>query len=403
MTEHKYPYIQRTRLGELIRTFFSAPMRAMRSGNLLLLIALGYFHASPDVKALVTAAPFIGLVLSPLSVYVTARSGMQISKAKAAVLFVSALALAVAAWADSFSLFVIFGVLAMAGFTIATPLITAMWHQNIPADIRGHQFSQINWIGIAAGIGAGVFFSWWLDDISKYKLLLGISAGAIVLAAYGVATVPGNTLKTPEKLPFHALSLMWKNRLFGYICLSWTLMGVGNLMTLPMRVEYVASGDYGMFYSPARVIILTQVIPQAAMLVTMLFSGKLFDKLNFISLRIVINFVLIAGIALYFTTSFPLQIIGNILFGLALGFGFVTWNLWVTKIAPHEHIADYMSVHTFLAGLRGLAAPFIAYYLIAKLTPVAIAYVGMGSIIVGTLLLLPIFSIVLPNDAKNQN
>ena len=40
------------------------------------------------------------------------------------------------------------------------------------------------------------------------------------------------------------------------------------------------------------------------------------------------------------------------------------YNLFVTKLAPSEHIADYMSVHTFLAGIRILAAPFLGFFLV---------------------------------------
>ena len=40
------------------------------------------------------------------------------------------------------------------------------------------------------------------------------------------------------------------------------------------------------------------------------------------------------------------------------------FNLWVTKLAPVAHIADYMSVHTFFAGIRILIAPFLGFFLV---------------------------------------
>jgi hypothetical protein len=49
------------------------------------------------------------------------------------------------------------------------------------------------------------------------------------------------------------------------------------------------------------------------------------------------------------------------LWGLANAGGNVTWGLWVTKLAPKHAVAEYMSVHTFLTGVRGLLAPMIAF------------------------------------------
>ena len=50
--------------------------------------------------------------------------------------------------------------------------------------------------------------------------------------------------------------------------------------------------------------------------------------------------------------------------GLSLAGGNVAWALFVTKLAPEHAVAEYMSVHTFLTGIRGVAAPFIAYAMV---------------------------------------
>jgi hypothetical protein len=49
------------------------------------------------------------------------------------------------------------------------------------------------------------------------------------------------------------------------------------------------------------------------------------------------------------------------LWGMANAGGNVTWGLWVTKLAPKHAVAEYMSVHSFLTGLRGLLAPPLAF------------------------------------------
>ncbi|NDF01570.1 MAG: hypothetical protein EB034_25395, partial [Verrucomicrobia bacterium] len=48
--------------------------------------------------------------------------------------------------------------------------------------------------------------------------------------------------------------------------------------------------------------------------------------------------------------------LGAVIFGVSNAGGDVAWSLWVTKFAPPERVADYMSVHTFFTGVRGVAA-----------------------------------------------
>jgi len=63
--------------------------------------------------------------------------------------------------------------------------------------------------------------------------------------------------------------------------------------------------------------------------------------------------------------------------------------LWVTKFAPPERVADYMSVHTFFTGVRGVLAPLVAFQLVACWSPQAISWLGAGMILAATLILVP--------------
>ena len=63
--------------------------------------------------------------------------------------------------------------------------------------------------------------------------------------------------------------------------------------------------------------------------------------------------------------------------------------MWVTKFAPPERVADYMSVHTFFTGVRGVIAPTIAFYFIAGLPFHYVGWICAGLIVIGTLLLVP--------------
>ena len=54
-----------------------------------------------------------------------------------------------------------------------------------------------------------------------------------------------------------------------------------------------------------------------------------------------------------------------IIFGISNAGGDVAWSLWVTKFAPPNRVADYMSVHTFFTGVRGVMAGVSAALIVA--------------------------------------
>jgi hypothetical protein len=61
----------------------------------------------------------------------------------------------------------------------------------------------------------------------------------------------------------------------------------------------------------------------------------------------------------------------------------------VTKFAPPDRVADYMSVHTCFAGLRGVAAPVVAFYLVSGLPLNVLGWISVGLIGIGSAFLVP--------------
>jgi len=389
MSELHYPHISKTQRGELWRSLFMSPMRAASMSGLFLLIALQYFNAPSDVKALIAAAPFIGLFLSPVLVYLVSRFGVSITRASSVVLFIAAPCMMFVTFSKSYISFVIGSVLCVLLTAAIPPLVTALWRQNIPTDVRGKKFSLVSWISMAAALVVGGFFAYWLKDISRYRPILFFISICLFLASVVTYRIPSQSLKHTNKHPFSALSLLWTDSLFGYVCVFWFFLGFANIATIPLRIEFVASGKYGMAYSPAMTLVLMQIIPQSANLVSMLIWGKLFDKLRFPILRMAINIFFVLSILLFFIPNLACQVAGSFIFGIATGGGFIAWNLWVTKIAPHDKTADYMSVHTCLCGFRGIVAPFLAYHFLRGFEIYTIAWTCAGLIIIATIMFIP--------------
>src|SRR5262249_34482956 len=168
-----------------------------------------------------------------------------------------------------------------------------------------------------------------------------------------------------------------------------------TLMMAPLRVEYLANPRYGVrlhdqLLTASQIAMITGVIPNVARLILNPIWGWLFDRMNFFVLRITLNFGFMLGILSFFMTSSVAGLVtGAILFGISNAGADVAWSLWVTKFAPPQRVADYMSVHTFFTGLRGLAAPLTAFYLVSRLQPQFLGWVSIGLIVIACAFLVP--------------
>ena len=162
-------------------------------------------------------------------------------------------------------------------------------------------------------------------------------------------------------------------------------LGLGNLASIPLRAEHVNA----LGYSPEWILLLIAVIPPAGSIASTLVWGVLFDRINFIVLRIAIKVFFALSIVLFFQEEFYLQCLGSICFGVGQGGGSVAWNLWVTKFSPPDRTADYQSVHAFLTGVRGVCGPFAAYALWQAFSFQSVVWICAALIALSCVLLLP--------------
>jgi MFS family permease len=132
------------------------------------------------------------------------------------------------------------------------------------------------------------------------------------------------------------------------------------------------------------------LIPSLARLVLTPIWGRLFDRMNFFVMRIVLNVGFALGIAAFFIGSNTLGlVVGSLIFGASNAGGEIAWSLWVTKFAPDDRVAEYMSVHTFFTGVRGIAAPLLAFQLARVFSIDGIAALCATLIVLASLILVP--------------
>jgi MFS family permease len=358
----------------------------------LLVIALKWFHAGPTAKALIASGGALGLCLTPIVVTQVARLGWTVSSAAARISIFGALMFLIMAALPVLPVFVVGSLLAMAATGAVVPLFTHMYHENYPERNRGQLFSSTVMIRIAAAaIFSDLAGRLLFGDISKFRWLLLIFASAFAFAAYHLRRCPTSRIAVQEGgHPFRALHFLRTDRILRMTLLAWMLMGTANLMMLPMRVEYLANPRYGLNLTVVEVAFLTGVVPNVARLILSPVWGWLFDRMNFFILRAALNVGFALGILSFFTSnSLAGLIAGGVIFGASVGGGDIAWSLWVTKFSPPERIADYMSVHTFFTGVRGVAAPLIAFHLINTYSIAGLAIACSILIFLSILIILP--------------
>ena len=358
-----------------------------------LVIAIRCFEAPPWVKALLSGSNSIGLLLTPISLFFFARARWNAAGAAAMNFTIGGICFAVAALATSLAVYVPAATLGSIFVAQQAPLLIHIYTQNYAATRRGRMLSNSIVLGLVASVAFALLGGRLLDwRLETFRFLLGTMALAAFVAARATSGMPADPFVSGRNAnPFSALRYAWEDRIFGSMLFIWMLMGWGNLMVLPLRVEYMANPRFGINATNAEIALISGIIPSLVRIASTHFWGRLFDRHNFFLIRTVLNGVFLLAILTFFSTGHLLVLgVGAGLFGFAVAGSNIAWNLWVTKFAPPDRTSDYMSVHTFLTGIRGVAAPFVGFWLIERFSSMAAALSAAVLIALSMILLGPL-------------
>jgi MFS family permease len=385
------------------------------AGNtFLLLIATREFDLGPLWKGLIAGGTSVGLLISPLMVALVRWLGMAPASAVSRLLFLGGLCCLAIGGYTSPKFYALGAMVALATTTCAIPLMTQIYHDNYPEDRRGKLYSSafmlriaaamvFAWVGgqilepqlggLAEALGIKLFriTSYVLRVPGRWRVLCALFALAYFAAAWAVGRIPTSPLRADAGgHPLRALRFVRTDRVFRLALIAWMLMGFANLAMLPMRIEYLGNPRHGLSLGASEIALLTLVIPNAARLLMSPVWGRLFDRMNFFSLRVTLNIGFAAGIGTFFmSNSTPGLVVAAILYGISNAGGDVAWGLWVTKVAPPGHVTDYMAVHTFFTGIRGVLAPLVAFQAVQHLAPSTMGWISAGMILAASALLIP--------------
>jgi MFS family permease len=363
----------------------------------LLLIAVRGFDAGRTAKALIAGGGSLGLMMAPWLVSRVEALGWPVAKAASRLAAIGAVSFVVMAAIPYLPVYVLGCVIALTTSSAAIPLMTQIYQENYPERERGRLFARSTMIRIAViAIFSDLAGRALSNHFYRFPWLLLVFAVASALASVCLARYPSRPLTASGGThPFHALRYLRNDRLFRLTIISWIFLGFATLMMAPLRVEYLANPKYGVrihgeILTAGMVALLTGVIPNIARLILNPIWGWLFDHKNFFVLRITLNMGFAAGILSFFATgSLYGLIFGGIVIGISNAGADVAWSLWVTKFAPPERVADYMAVHTFFTGVRGVIAPLVAFYLVSVVSLQTMGWISVVLILIASSFLLP--------------
>ncbi|MGC6424132.1 MAG: MFS transporter [Lentimonas sp.] len=350
-----------------------------------LVIAIRYFEAPEKFKALIAGAWPMGFLLTPITLYLVAKLRKQPHLACALMFGVSAVLMVGATFAQSLLLYTLLIMLAQLATAQQGPLMLQIYAENYTAKERGGRMTVPFILTAICTVPFSYFGGLLLDtSIDYYRILFVVITLAALASAYAAYRMPSKPMSTEHVgNPWQNLSLLWEDRLFGFLCGSWMLLGLGNLITLPIRIEYLANPDYGVNANNTTIGLLIIVVPAIARILGTKLWGRLFDNMHLISTRNLLNVFFVLSIGFFFfSTNIIMLTLGMAFLGFAMGGGKIIWSLWVTKIAAEEKASSYMSIHMALTGLRGSMAPFIGYWILSQSAPAHVAVIGMALIVV---------------------
>lgn len=330
------------------------------------------------------------MLLSVLVVAWVARRRWQLTQAAAGFAFAGGIAFLVAALLPSLITLVLGGLLGLISSSCIIPLMTQVYQNHYPETEKGRLFSRTNRYRILVAILfsdlAGRFLTGRLES---HPLLLACYALALFSMALFLHQIPSDPLpigKSPHLL--QAFRHLKEDHFFRWTLYCWMILGFANLMMVALRVDYLASPQHGIEMSPTQIALLVGVVPNVARLFMSGVWGWLFDHVDFYRLRMILNLSFALATLTFFTGhTMNGLLLGAVFYGIGIAGGDIAWSLWVTKFSPPKLVAEYMSIHLFLTGIRGILAPWTGFWIVAHYSISTAAWLGAIMILIATLML----------------
>lgn len=364
-------------------------------GTFAILIAIRFLGAPDMIKAVLASGVSAGLLLVPHMQRLAVWTQLSASRFCASLMLICALLLFASGYLSHVWLLAAALFLAQVCFSQLPGFMIQVYSRNYGSKERG---KRLSWnfilsalIGMILSYVGGSYLDGQSADPGLIFRIMGMVSLASALALFLIPSQPIKKGKHTQGL-MDSLDLLKEDRLFASMLLAWMIMGLGIIMTLPLRIEYLG-GESGLHLTNEQIALVTVVVFSIARILSSRLWGELFDRVRFLSYRISLNLLLISATLVYFHAESIIGVsIGAALAGVGVGGSKIAWSLWVTKLAPEGMEARYMGAHVALTGLRGALAPFLGYWLLGILGYHGVAWFSVALVTLSTLLFFRLFS-----------
>lgn len=356
----------------------------------VILIAIRFLDASQSFKSLLAAGSAFGFFLMPWTSKLSAILQKPVTHIAGFIMLICSLSLIFCSRVESILPYTVCLLVAQISLSQMPGLMIHVYSSNYNSSNRGRSVSWNFIFASSIGMIFSYLFGVFLDQYGIHYHFLFFGMGLLALSSSVVLFfIPSTKLENSKSSSnlLGGLSYIYKDRLFGKMLLGWMLMGLGVIMTIPLRIEYVAGGS-GMGMNNKQIAILFGISMLSGVLTSRIW-GKLFDQISFVPYRMSLNLFLLFSIIIFFSsTTFWGLAVGAILGGVATGGASIAWSLWVMKIAPDGRETDYMGAHVFMTGIRGALAPFLGYFVLELVGFKGVTYCSSFLILVSVLIFL---------------
>ena len=374
---------------DLRRNFFNGIVEASYYSSVLL-VAIRHFGASDHAKSLIAGGSCLGFLLAPAFLLLMGKSRIPVSRICAFLTVGTGTGILLSSTANSPWVYTGWVLAACVLIGQVPSLMVHVYSRNYRSGERGRKISGNLMLSAVVGAITALIIGRVLDDdLNHFRAIAVIMFLFCLCTAFYHLKIPSAPLTPSAGGLSRDLRHALKDRLFFWMLTGWMLMGIGNLVTIPLRVEYLANPAYGIDASNTVVLGITLVVPLVTRVASIPVWGWAFDRFNLAFVRIAINLFFLFGLFLYFQTQNLIFLcLASALIGWATGGGTMAWTLWVTKIAPSGRESSYMSIHSFFTGVRGVPAPFVGYWIITTLGPGQVGWTSVTLIAASSLIFL---------------
>lgn len=261
---------------------------------------------------------------------------------------------------------------------------SSIWRKNYPQEHRARIVVIIYLVLTTITSLSMSFYSYLMDKGCSYRLIYLICAGSSLLTAWFIAKVRVNgerydiiqyrqetTGQSKKTLLFAGLKILKEDKRFrrymdcqminGICCLS---IEAAMVVVIARIVDASADISHKWFMSGT----LLAALPQLVCAFSSILWARYYDRNDIFTSRAMSAVVWSAGRLILvwglYVQSIPIIMFSRVITGVGMGLGQLAWRLGHMSFAPADKDGIYMGTHQMMAGIRGMAAPFIGIYLL---------------------------------------